>query len=103
MSNEGFRKVVNMRDKRYVIPSRNYFPKVALPELYAKNRGEHFGSTTNLWSSRIIEPYISLTVYYTDNFKMQNQSLQTPFYPQDQNEVNCLGTEGSNDIDYKRW
>lgn len=27
-----------------------------------------------------------------------SQSLQTSFYPQDQNEVNCLGTEGSNDL-----
>lgn len=45
-----------------------------------------------------MEPYISLTVYYTDDFEMQSQCLQMSFYPQDQTEVNCLGTEGSNDL-----
>lgn len=39
-----------------------------------------------------------MTVYYADDFEMQTQSLQMSFNPLDQNEVNCLGTEGSNDL-----
>ena len=40
VTNEGFKFLVNTLDKRYVIPSRNYFSKVALPAMYTKHRGE---------------------------------------------------------------
>ncbi|KAI2655656.1 E3 SUMO-protein ligase ZBED1 [Labeo rohita] len=62
--NEGFRKMVKTLDKKYVIPSRNYFPKVALPALYEKCRGgiereitavEYFATTTDLWLHLAVE------------------------------------------------
>ena len=37
MSNEGIGKMVNTLDKRYVIPSHNYFSKVALAALRMQN------------------------------------------------------------------
>lgn len=57
----GFKKLISTLDKRYVIPSRNYFSQVALPSLYAKCREsvesdlqkiEFYSTTTDLWSSR---------------------------------------------------
>ncbi len=53
----GFKKLINTLDKRYVIPSRNYFSQVALPSLYAKCREsiesdlqkiEFYSTTTDL-------------------------------------------------------
>ena len=87
VSNEGFRKMVKTLDKRYVIPSRNYFSKQALHALYEKRRGEiqrdvtaveYFATTTDLWSSRTVELYMSLTIHYINgNFAMKSRCLQT--------------------------
>ena len=87
------KKMVNILDKSYLIPSQNYFSRVAFPALYAKRRGEierdltgveYFASTPDLWSSRTMEPYMSLTVHFiNDNFRMQSRCLQTAFFPQD--------------------
>lgn len=88
-SNECVRKRVNTLDKRYVIPSCNYFSKVALSVLYAKHQGEIergvtavecFGTTTDLRSSRTMEPYRNPTIHYIDgDFTMK-------FYPRDHTE-----------------
>ncbi len=93
VSSEGFRKMVKTLDKKYAIPSRNYFSRVALPALYEKCRGEiqrditavsDFATTTDLWSSRTMEPYMSLTIHYIDSdFTMKTRCLQTSFFPQD--------------------
>lgn len=93
VTNEGFKFLVNTLDKRYVIPSRNYFSKVALPAMYRKRRGEierdlanikYFATTTDLWSSRTMDPYMSLTIHYIDeDFAMQSRCLQTSFFLQD--------------------
>ena len=40
VNNEGFKSMVKTLDKKYVIPSRNYLSKVALPALYEKRRGK---------------------------------------------------------------
>lgn len=45
---------------------------------------EYFATTTDLWSSRTMEPYMSLTIHYIDgNFAMKSRCLQTSFFPQD--------------------
>uniref|UniRef100_A0A668TV34 Uncharacterized protein n=1 Tax=Oreochromis aureus TaxID=47969 RepID=A0A668TV34_OREAU len=55
VQNEGFRKMINTLDKRYTVPSRNYFSNVALPALYTQCRAtvetelqavQHFAATT---------------------------------------------------------
>ncbi|KAK0131088.1 Zinc finger BED domain-containing protein 1 [Merluccius polli] len=71
----GFLSLVHILDRRYEVPSRNYFSDVAIPNLYEKCRTtveselgqvEYFACTTDLWSSRTTEPYISLTVHFLD-------------------------------------
>lgn len=98
VSNPGFKTLVKTLDKRYVLPSRKHFSRVALPALYDKCRAEvekdvstaeYFATTTDLWSSRSMEPYISLTVHYIDaDFAMKTKCLQTAFFPDDHTGIN---------------
>ena len=91
VQNEGLWKMINTLDKRYTVPSRKYFSNVALPALYTQCRAtvqtelqaaQHFAATTDLWSSRTMEPYMSLTVHYvTSDFTMKSRCLQTAFFP----------------------
>lgn len=93
VENEGFKKMINTLDKRYALPSRHYFTRVALPALYEKcraevanevSKAEYFATTTDLWSSRTMEPYISLTIHYIDaDFNLNTKCLQTVFIPED--------------------
>lgn len=90
VTNEGLKFLVNTLDKWYVIPLHNYFSMVALPVMYRKRRGEiesdlanvkYFATTTDLWSSRTMDPYMSLTVHYiNENFAMQLM-LAKVFFP----------------------
>ncbi|XP_039903045.1 E3 SUMO-protein ligase ZBED1-like [Simochromis diagramma] len=89
----GFKKLINTLDKRYNLPSRHYFSRVAIPALYdechdgvAKEvaTAQYFATTTDLWSSRTMEPYLSLTVHFIDmDFNMKTKCLQTSFFPED--------------------
>ncbi|XP_038155642.1 E3 SUMO-protein ligase ZBED1-like [Cyprinodon tularosa] len=90
---EGFRRMVHKMDTRYKMPSRKYFSKTALPKMYDECRDglqaklstvTFFASTTDMWSSRATEPYISLTVHYiTDDWSLNSNCLQTSFFPED--------------------
>ncbi|KAK7891329.1 hypothetical protein WMY93_023292 [Mugilogobius chulae] len=103
VENSGFKHMMNTLDKRYSVPSRHHFTRSALPALYEKCRdkvseellaADFFAVTTDLWSSRTMEPYISLTVHYIDvNFNLVAKCLQTAFMPEDhtgQNIANGL-------------
>lgn len=89
----GFKKMVRTLDKRYNVPSRKYFSQTALPKLYSQchatvatelKQVQHFAATTDLWSSRTSEPYMSLTVHYIDaDWKLQNKCLAAVYFPQD--------------------
>lgn len=93
VSKAGFQKMIRTLDKRYQLPSRNYFSRVAIPTLYNSRRGEvqkemakvtFFSTTTDLWSSRTSEPYISLTVHFVDEeFELKSRCLQTSYFPDD--------------------
>lgn len=89
---DGFKKLIKTLDPKYVLPSRKYFAQTALPELYTACRErvvdqlknvEFFSTTTDLWSSRTSEPYLSLTVHYIDNWELCNKCLQTSYFPED--------------------
>ncbi|CAL9689321.1 unnamed protein product [Knipowitschia caucasica] len=90
---EGFSKMLKTFDPRYKLPSKKYFSKVALPALYEDARTEvsnalssveFFASTTDMWSSRTSDPYLSLTIHYVDkDWKLQNKCLETSFFPDD--------------------
>ncbi|CAM4654814.1 unnamed protein product [Leuciscus chuanchicus] len=76
---------------KYVLPGRKYFSKTALPQLYEECRGKlennlrnvrYFATTTDIWSSRTSEPYMSLTIHYIDEeWALQSRCSQTAFYP----------------------
>ncbi len=93
VSKVGFQKMIRSLDKKYQLPSRNYFSQVAIPALYNSRRGEvqkemakvtFFSTTTDLWSSRTSEPYISLTVHFVDEeFELRSRCLQTSYFPDD--------------------
>ncbi len=84
----GFKNLVSTFDSRYDLPSRSYFSRTALPELYAEVRDQvkaelepitYFSATTDLWSSDgCLTPYISYTVHFLNNdWKLQSRCLQT--------------------------
>ncbi|KAI2658659.1 E3 SUMO-protein ligase ZBED1 [Labeo rohita] len=90
---DGFRHVVHTLDSRYELPGRNFFSQKCLPELYTEVRDrvmneirhlEAYSATTDLWSSRTTEPYISLTIHFIDDdWKLRSRCLQTAFFPED--------------------
>ncbi|XP_057208062.1 E3 SUMO-protein ligase ZBED1-like [Triplophysa rosa] len=93
VTSDGFKAMIKTIDKRYSLPSRNYFSSVALPNLYTQCRVtvekdlqdmQNFAATVDLWSSRTMEPYLSLTVHFiTSDFNMKSRCLQTAFFPAD--------------------
>ena len=80
-------------DSRYEIPDQSYFSRTAVPELYAATKEKvakevsavkFFASTTDLWSSIDLKPYISFTLQFIDDdFKLRSRCLCTSFLPQD--------------------
>lgn len=89
----GFQQLIKVLDPRYKPPSRKYFKDVALPHLYNLTRQkvatelkgvDFYAATTDLWSSRTMQPYMSLTVHYvSESWKMRSVCLQTSYFPQD--------------------
>ncbi|XP_073457240.1 E3 SUMO-protein ligase ZBED1-like [Aquarana catesbeiana] len=89
----GFSNLLKVLDARYTVPSRRYFSDVALPQLYNKTRQkilselkgmDFYAATTDLWSSRTMQPYMSLTVHYvSESWDMRSVCLQTSYFPQD--------------------
>ena len=89
----GFKKMMAAFDKRYEVPSRNYFSRTGIPALYETTRervskevlsAEYFSATTDMWSSVGMKPYLSFTVHFVDcDWKLQSRCLQTAFMPED--------------------
>lgn len=90
---EGFKQLVKKLDPRYTLPKRKYFSKTALPDMYEEYRekveaslssADYYASTTDLWSSRTTEPYLSLTVHYINSdWELCNSNLETSYFPED--------------------
>lgn len=91
--NSGFEHLIKVLDPRYEIPGRKYFSQTAMPQLYDECRGKletelkevkYFATTSDLWSSRTSEPYLSLTIHYIDKeWALQSTCLQTVYFPED--------------------
>ncbi|XP_038591229.1 E3 SUMO-protein ligase ZBED1-like [Micropterus salmoides] len=89
----GFINLIKTLDPRYELPSRKYFSEVALPKLYnitrekvSRELGElsFYSATTDMWSSRTMQPYMSLTVHFINNgWDLRSISLQTSYFPDD--------------------
>ncbi|KAI7799132.1 putative zinc finger BED domain-containing protein 1-like, partial [Triplophysa rosa] len=93
VENDGFRKLIKVLDPRYELPGRKHFSVTALPRLYAERSEQleqelqnvaYFASTSDMWSSRTSEPYLSLTIHFIDkDWKLQSKCLQTAYFPED--------------------
>ncbi|XP_051784409.1 E3 SUMO-protein ligase ZBED1-like [Erpetoichthys calabaricus] len=89
----GFKHLVKTLDRRYTVPSRSHFSKTALPDMYktcCKNVAaelknvQHFAATYDLWSSRTMDPFLSLTLHYIDDdWKLRQRCLETAYFPAD--------------------
>ncbi|XP_059371308.1 E3 SUMO-protein ligase ZBED1-like [Carassius carassius] len=87
----GFQKLLKTMDPRYELPSRNYFAQEALPQMYTEIKQSladrlanvtHFALTSDMWSSRTCEPYMSMTVHFIQDWEMKTACLQTSYFPQ---------------------
>ena len=76
---------------RYELP-RSYFGTNLIPKLYtevAERLGadlkdiNFFACTTDMWSSRIQDPYMALTVHYITDWELQSKCLQVLYSPED--------------------
>ncbi|XP_076849420.1 E3 SUMO-protein ligase ZBED1-like [Brachyhypopomus gauderio] len=102
VESESFTELVNVLEPRYTVPSRKYFSGTALPTLYDDTRKAvekavqsltHFATTTDLWSSRTSEPYLSLTIHFIDeSWRLRSYCLQTSYFPESHTgEIIALG------------
>ena len=70
----GFRRLMAELEPRYVLPSRQYFSEVLIPEIYAKvkqrvtellNSTNHVSLTTDIWTSTNYQhSFLSLTAHF---------------------------------------
>ncbi|KAL3976330.1 CD59 antigen [Sarotherodon galilaeus] len=89
----GFKNMVKTLDPRYEVPDRKRFSRTEMPKLFDQVREQvkkelrsikHYATTTDLWSSRTMEPYISLTVHFINGeWKLCSRCLQTSYFPED--------------------
>lgn len=73
---EGFQCLVQTLDLRYKIPSAKYFSNIAIPVLYEKTRElvsanvantRYFSATADMWSSSVMEQYLSYSMHFIDD------------------------------------
>ncbi len=94
VENKGFKSMVKVMDPRYQLPGRKHFSQTALPQLYVECREalekelqnvSYFTTTSDMWSSRTSEPYMSLTAYFIDrqDWILKSKCLQTAYFPED--------------------
>ncbi|KAM9853513.1 E3 SUMO-protein ligase ZBED1-like [Aulostomus maculatus] len=86
----GFNNLLTTLDPRYVVPSRTYFSDTVIPDIYDTARKDieddlakahSFALTTDSWTSRATESYLTVTVHYMLNWDMKSAVLQTrPMY-----------------------
>lgn len=102
VENEGFKQLIKVMDPRYRLPGHKHFSQTALPKLYRECREavenelqtvSFFATTSDMWSSRTSEPYLSLTAHYIDqDWNLKSKCLQTAYLPDDHTgEVIALG------------
>ncbi|XP_030012474.1 zinc finger BED domain-containing protein 1-like [Sphaeramia orbicularis] len=94
---DSFRDLVKVLDPRYVMPGRKHFSKVELPRLYDACRAKvekdvcsvvHYALTTDLWTSRATQPYMSVTIHFiSKDWTLCARCLQTLYFPDDHTGV----------------
>ncbi|KAE8279169.1 Zinc finger BED domain-containing protein 4 [Larimichthys crocea] len=87
VENEGFRRLLHTLEPKYTIPSRVHFSRTVLPKLYEESKAtvvqtlkeaETIAITTDGWSSRNTQRYITVTAHVINNdWEMKSVALQT--------------------------
>lgn len=87
---KGFKRMMRKADPRYELPSQNKMNKI-INAMYEDNvekvaaeihKGMHFATTTDLWSSRTTDSYMSLTIHFMDQtWNLRSRCLQTLNFP----------------------
>lgn len=87
-----FHQMVKTLDPQYELPGRKYFSQTAIPDLYRQVHEEvkasvagasHYALTTDMWSSRDMTPYMSLTCHYiSSDWEQESKCLLTSFFPE---------------------
>lgn len=93
VDNDHFINMLSQFDSRYKLPGRNYFGDTAIPQFYIEVRNkivdelkcaDYFATTTDLWSSENMVPYLGLTVHFIDRtWTLQARVLETLYFPND--------------------
>ena len=75
-----------MFDSRYELPCRTYFSGTETDQIYNElytiiqselGGAEYFAGTTDMWTSRITDPYMSFTIHFiTKDWELRTRSLQ---------------------------
>ncbi|XP_034040262.1 zinc finger BED domain-containing protein 1-like [Thalassophryne amazonica] len=87
----GFKTMIGAIEPRYELPSRKYFTETEMPRLYSELREKverelcglkYFATTADLWSSRTMDPFLSLTIHYIrDDWNLGSRCLQLSYSP----------------------
>ncbi|XP_041372815.1 zinc finger BED domain-containing protein 4-like [Gigantopelta aegis] len=87
VDSKAFRNLLNTLEPKYNLPTRATFSRKEIPalcrEVYAQvqsilNEAETVALTTDGWTSRATESYITITSHFIDkSWKLQNKVLQT--------------------------
>lgn len=94
---EGLQALVKTLDPKYNMSDRKHFSYVQLPRMYKECRVkvkeepqhvEYYALMTDLWTSRVTQPYMSLTVHFINNdWVLRSRCLQTSYFPEDHTGV----------------
>ena len=83
----GFHNMIKTLEPKYELPSRTHFAQTVIPELYKEtvtkvlndiDSAQHVSLTTDGWTSRATQSYITVTAHYiNDQWEMKSATLQT--------------------------
>lgn len=91
----GFLRLMRKAFPLYRVPTRQYFSKTLIPEMYNKVKnetaaklaqGSSFAATTDIWTSSGGggEPYLSFTIHFlTPEWELVSRCLETVIFPED--------------------
>lgn len=98
---EGFSNLLKHIVPRYNLPSRTYFSRTLMPEIYKEIRAQvetklmstakYISFTTDIWTSSVNnESFISLTAHYIscDTFQKEIYALRVKHFPVNHTGVN---------------
>ncbi len=90
VGDRGFNAFVKTLDPHYKTPSRKYMMESTITDLYnsckdevkaALKRAHGTVLTTDVWTSRSTEAYLTVSCHFIDNWKMQEFVLGTRCFP----------------------